>query len=269
METLKKVLILLSSLGFLLVVIALLTPGWILLDVDIIEMAAPQVYKVYKPSQQQQAEMVNQLPKRHVGNHFSMKFAPFFIHQCFVIITGSIHEDICFFTSPETFILMLQEHNRKDHIPNIMDLIKTIGWTDTSIIRAYIAFIVICALVLIQSFVSLILTIVYVCIRHPRKRLGIAGSVSSFLSGSIIVLIILFVLIVHGKTVSFGKESFGDAGSFGFPYSTVFCFIGCVLIIANFVILTRRTLRYKEPFKYEMMVIDTSKGSGGTYVAKT
>ena len=46
METLKKVLILLSSLGFLLVVIALLTPGWVLLDVDIIEMAAPQVYKV-------------------------------------------------------------------------------------------------------------------------------------------------------------------------------------------------------------------------------
>ena len=269
METLKKVLILLSSLGFLLVVIALLTPGWVLLDVDIIEMAAPQVYKVYKPSQQQQAEMVNQLPKRHVGNHFSMKFAPFFIHQCFVIITGSIHEDICFFTSLETFILMLQEHNRKDHIPNIMDLIKTIGWTDTSIIRAYIAFIVICALVLIQSFVSLILTIVYVCIRHPRKRLGIAGSVSSFLSGSIIVLIILFVLIVHGKTVSFGKESFGDAGSFGFPYSTVLCFIGCVLFIVNAVILTRMTLRSKEPFKYEMMVIDTSKGSGGTYVAKT
>ena len=87
--------------------------------------------------------------------------------------------------------------------------------------------------------------------------------------GSIIVLIILFVLIVHGKTVSIGKESFGDAGSFGFPYSTVLCFIGCVLIIANAVILTRRTLRYKEPFKYEMMVIDTSKGSGGTYVAKT
>ena len=87
--------------------------------------------------------------------------------------------------------------------------------------------------------------------------------------GSIIVLIILFVLIVHGKTVSFGKESFGDAGSFGFPFSTVFCFIGCVLIIAKAVILTRRTLRYKEPFKYEMMVIDTSKGSGGTYVAKT
>jgi hypothetical protein len=58
------------------------------------------------------------------------------------------------------------------------------------------------------------------------------------------------------------------AGSFGFPYSTVFCFIGCVLFIVNAVILTRMTLRSKEPFKYEMMVIDTSKGSGGTYVGE-
>ena len=51
------------------------------------------------------------------------------------------------------------------------------------VIRVYVAIIVICALVLIQSFVSLVLTIVYVCIKHPRKRFGIAGSVSSFLSG--------------------------------------------------------------------------------------
>ena len=88
--------------------------------------------------------------------------------------------------------------------------------------------------------------------------------------GSIIVLIIPFVLIVSGRTVpvSLGRGWLGDC-SFGFPYSTVFCFIGCVLFIVNAVILTRMTLRSKEPFKYEMMVIDTSKGSGGTYVAKT
>ena len=46
METLKKVLILLSSLGFLLVVIGLITPGWVLLDADNIETAARPVYKV-------------------------------------------------------------------------------------------------------------------------------------------------------------------------------------------------------------------------------
>ena len=87
--------------------------------------------------------------------------------------------------------------------------------------------------------------------------------------GSIIVLIILFALIEHGKIVSVGKDLYGDAVSFGFPYSIMLCFIGCVLIIVNAVMLTRMTLSYKEPFKYELMVIDTSKGSGGTYVAKT
>jgi hypothetical protein len=53
METLKKVLILLSSLGFLLVVIGLITPGWVLLDFDVIEMDALQLKKMPVQFQQQ------------------------------------------------------------------------------------------------------------------------------------------------------------------------------------------------------------------------
>ena len=61
METLKKVLILLSSLGFLLVVIGLITPGWVLLDADIIEMVALQMKKM--PVQVQQQYKVSNLNK--------------------------------------------------------------------------------------------------------------------------------------------------------------------------------------------------------------
>jgi len=78
------------------------------------------------------------------------------------------------------------------------------------------------------------------------------------------VLIMAFFLEVYR-----GQESFGDVGSFRFPYSTFYCFGGIVGIICNALMFIRITLRSKEPLKYEMMVIDTSKGSGGTYVAKT
>ena len=61
MQTLKKVLILLSSLGFLLVVIGLITPGWVLLDADIIEMVALQMKKM--PVRVQQQYKVSNLNK--------------------------------------------------------------------------------------------------------------------------------------------------------------------------------------------------------------
>jgi hypothetical protein len=61
METLKKVLILLSSLGFLLVVIGLITPGWVLFDTDVIEMVALQLKKM--PVQFQQQYNVSNLNK--------------------------------------------------------------------------------------------------------------------------------------------------------------------------------------------------------------
>ena len=61
METLKKVLILLSSLGFLLVVIGLITPGWVLFDTDVIEMDALQLKKM--PVQFQQQYNVSNLNK--------------------------------------------------------------------------------------------------------------------------------------------------------------------------------------------------------------
>ena len=61
MTTLKKVLIVLSSLGFLLVVIGLITPGWVLLDADLIEMAALQMKKM--PVQVQQRYKVSNLNK--------------------------------------------------------------------------------------------------------------------------------------------------------------------------------------------------------------
>jgi hypothetical protein len=61
METLKKVLILLSSLGFLLVVIGLITPGWVLFDTDVIEMVALQMKKM--PVQVQQQHKVSNLNK--------------------------------------------------------------------------------------------------------------------------------------------------------------------------------------------------------------
>lgn len=53
MRTLKKVLIVLSSLGFLLVMIGLITPGWVLFDADINEMAALQMKKMSPQVQQQ------------------------------------------------------------------------------------------------------------------------------------------------------------------------------------------------------------------------
>ena len=65
------------------------------------------------------------------------------------------------------------------------------------------------------------------------------------------------------------KELFGDVGSFSVPYSIFFCYNGTLLVIDNAVMFIRITCRSKEPYKYEMMVMDTSKGSGGTYVAKT
>ena len=61
METLKKVLILLSSLGFLLVVVGLIAPGWVLLDADMIEMVALQMKKM--PLQVQQQYKVSNLNK--------------------------------------------------------------------------------------------------------------------------------------------------------------------------------------------------------------
>ena len=189
METLKKVLILLSSLGFLLVVVGLIAPGWVLLDADMIEMVALQMKKMPPQVQQQykqQAEILKQHPEIPVLKDISMRCGPFFISYCIGMETHGIYGDVCVVMSPGAIISMLDMFDRnrtKDQLTGVMDSIKSSGWTVTSIIQVYVAIIVICALVLIQSFVSLVLTIVYVCIRHPRKRLGIAGSVSSFLSG--------------------------------------------------------------------------------------
>ncbi|VDI00503.1 Hypothetical predicted protein [Mytilus galloprovincialis] len=138
-----------------------------------------------------------------------------------------------------------------------------------SMINMCIAIVVVCSLTLIQSFVSLVLTLVYSCKRYPRKRLGVVGSISLILSGTINFLFVIIYLIMNGQyTNILSAQHLEDAMDLGFPYSPLLCMLGSIMYFVCAGILIYLTKNSKGQYNYEMMIIDTSTG-GSTYIAKT
>ncbi|XP_076074568.1 uncharacterized protein LOC143045740 isoform X1 [Mytilus galloprovincialis] len=278
MKILKQIIVGTCSASFLMVIIGFATPGWLIFDVDMHKMQELEMKNQPVWMQKQYKErlaLMKKDPTKPDMQDLRVTFGPFYMRYCLTMTFGTISTDICVMLSSGNAIELVETMMRnnisgKPAMQMMEELHKNgINISIESMINMCIAIVVVCSLTLIQSFVSLVLTLVYSCKRYPRKRLGVVGSISLILSGTINFLFVIIYLIMNGQyTNILSAQHLEDAMDLGFPYSPLLCMLGSIMYFVCAGILIYLTKNSKGQYNYEMMIIDTSTG-GSTYIAKT
>lgn len=275
MKIIKQIMIGTGSASFLMVIIGFVTPGWLIVNIDLPKIQEQEMKKQPVWMQNQYKErlaLMKKDPNKPDMEDLRITFGPFYMRYCMTMKIGTISSDICVIMSSGNAIDLVETRMRNNN--SAMQMVEEqhnneINISKESMINICIAIIVVCSLTLIQSFVSLVLTLVYSCKRYPRKRLGVVGSISLILSGTITFLFVIIYLIMNGQyTNVLTAQHLEDALDLGFPYSPVLCILGSIMYFVCAGILINLTKNSKGQYNYEMMVIDTSTG-GSTYIAKT
>ncbi|CAC5402429.1 unnamed protein product [Mytilus coruscus] len=258
-----------------MVIIGFVTPGWLIFNVDVPKMLEWEMKSQPVWMRNQNKERLA-LMKKDANipdiQDIRVTFGPFYMRYCMTMKIGTVSTDICVMLSSGNAIDLMETTMRNNN--SAMQMVEEqhnneINISKESMINICIAIIVVCSLTLIQSFVSLVLTLVYSCKRYPRKRLGVVGSISLILSGTITFLFVIIYLIMNGQyTKVLTAQHFEDALDLGFPYSPILCMLGSIMYFVCAGILINLTKNSKGQYNYEMMVIDSSAG-GSTYIAKT
>ncbi|CAC5402430.1 unnamed protein product [Mytilus coruscus] len=264
-----------GSASFLMVIIGFVTPGWLILNIDLPKIQEQEMKKQPVWMQNQYKErlaLMKKDPNKPDMEDLRVTFGPFYMRYCMTMKIGTVSTDICVMLSSGNAIDLMETtmRNNNSAMQMVEELHKNgINISIESMINICIAIIVVCSLTLIQSFVSLVLTLVYSCKRYPRKRLGVVGSISLILSGTITFLFVIIYLIMNGQYRNvLTTQHLEDVLDLGFPYSPVLCILGSIMYFVCAGILINLTKNSKGQYNYEMMVIDTSTG-GSTYIAKT
>lgn len=275
MKIIKQIMIGTGSASFLMVIIGFVTPGWLILNIDLPKIQEQEMKKQPVWMQNQYKErlaLMKKDPNKPDMEDLRVTFGPFYMRYCMTMKIGTVSTDICVMLSSGNAIDLMETtmRNNNSAMQMVEELHKNgINISIESMINICIAIIVVCSLTLIQSFVSLVLTLVYSCKRYPRKRLGVVGSISLILSGTITFLFVIIYLIMNGQYRNvLTTQHLEDVLDLGFPYSPVLCILGSIMYFVCAGILINLTKNSKGQYNYEMMVIDTSTG-GSTYIAKT
>ncbi|XP_076074570.1 uncharacterized protein LOC143045740 isoform X3 [Mytilus galloprovincialis] len=251
MKILKQIIVGTCSASFLMVIIGFATPGWLIFDVDMHKMQELEMKNQPVWMQKQYKErlaLMKKDPTKPDMQDLRVTFGPFYMRYCLTMTFGTISTDICVMLSSGNAIELVETMMRNNISGKpAMQMMEELH----------------------KNGINISIESMYSCKRYPRKRLGVVGSISLILSGTINFLFVIIYLIMNGQyTNILSAQHLEDAMDLGFPYSPLLCMLGSIMYFVCAGILIYLTKNSKGQYNYEMMIIDTSTG-GSTYIAKT